>query len=124
MAGLVHYSHQGRPEIGLVIASGDPDIVRGAAAERVKADIEAAMMEVEPESLHQLNGDPPLAVYRKGPFRLGRCRLGGLPFDHRGDECRNKRRQVGEQLINFGSPSIRFTSTSAANASMPPTECV
>ncbi len=65
MASFVQHPHQGAGEIVLAIAGGDADIVRGAAAERVGADIEPTVLEIEPDPFHQDRGDAALGLDRE-----------------------------------------------------------
>ena len=53
VAGLVQHAHQRRDELVLAVAGGDADVGGRAAAERVRALVEPAGVEVEAEPRHQ-----------------------------------------------------------------------
>ena len=100
MAGLVQHAHQRPPEIGLVVTGGDPYVVRGAAAERVQADIEAPAAEVEPERLHQRQPDPLLRVHRERTVQRQRRGLARLPLPGRRHQPGQPGAQLGEERVD------------------------
>ena len=76
VAGLVQHAHQGRGDLVLAVARGEADVGRRAAAERVRALVEPAGVEVEAEAGHQLAGERFLALGRERAGRAdGRRRL-------------------------------------------------
>ncbi len=78
MAGFMQHPHQTGGEIGLVIARGDADIVRRAAAKRVQADVEPPVVEIKTQRLHELDAQGLLGLLRERAFggdSLGLCRL-------------------------------------------------
>ena len=78
VTGLVQHAHQGRDELVLAVAGGDADVVGGAAAERVRALVEPAGVEVEAQPGHQRAGRapsdaPPGTGRPEDDCRRGRC---------------------------------------------------
>jgi len=73
MAGFVQRPHQCRGKVRLVVAGGEPNIVRSAAAERMGAFIEPAMREARQEgerpSFIRLQRE--LRVYTASPMGVG-----------------------------------------------------
>src|SRR5262245_37472776 len=78
MAGFMDDPHQRIDELVLVIAGGDADVVRRAAAERMQAGIEPAMIEVEAEGRHDALPQRFLLLDRERTARLDRRLFPGL----------------------------------------------
>src|SRR6266481_3888681 len=74
MPGLVQDAHERAAEVTVLIASGDAHIVRRAAAEGMKADIEPAVFEIEAELPHQPDAAGALPLDRERAVRLPRRR--------------------------------------------------
>src|SRR5215472_9043588 len=70
MAGLMKHTHEGAAEVALVVARGDAHVVGRAAAERVEADVEPPVIEVEAEPGHETHRRLALTLDREGPGRL------------------------------------------------------
>ena len=94
--GLVDRAHQALHEVVFAIARGDPRVFRHAAAERVRALVEAAAFEIEAEQCHHVEAQGALRRFRE---RSGGChhRIPRLPFAHRAHELRQPGLQVAEQ---------------------------
>ena len=69
VAAFMQHAHQRAGEIGFVVAGGDADILGGAAAERMGADIEPAARGVEADGLHQPLAQGALRVVRERPVQ-------------------------------------------------------
>ena len=67
VAGLVQHAHQRRDELVLAVAGGDADVGGRAAAERVRALVEPAGIEVEAEPGHQRSAELLLPRRRERP---------------------------------------------------------
>ena len=78
MPGLVQCAHQRLREIRLIVARGQSDIVRDAAAERMRALVEPTMREIEADPLHQGQRGAALGGERERSLRLGRRRARAL----------------------------------------------
>ena len=63
--GLVQNPHQRLGKIALVIARRDAHVVGRAAAKRMGADVEPAMVKIKADRLHQPHCRLPLCRYRK-----------------------------------------------------------
>ena len=74
VAGFVHDAEQRGQKLFLVVTRGDAHIFRHAAAERVGADVDAAVVEVETEQLHHAEAQLALGVHIERTLR----RLTGL----------------------------------------------
>ena len=72
VAGLVQHAHQGRDDLVLAVAGGDADVGGRAAAERVRALVEPAGLEVEAEPRHQRAAELLLPRGRERPGRATR----------------------------------------------------
>ncbi len=108
VAGLVQHAHERAVEIRLLIARGEADIVGSAAAERVQADIEPAMGEIEAEPLHELEAELALGRDRKRARQGQRRRPGALALQRSVDEPGEKSCDLVEQAIDGGDAAARL----------------
>ncbi len=69
---LVQHPHQSAGKVGFVVACRDPDIVRGAAAERMQAHVETAAIKVEAQRPHHRFAELTLRGHGKGARDGGR----------------------------------------------------
>ena len=92
MAGLVQDRHQAGRGVRLVVARGHADVVGHAAAERVQALVQAALVEVEAERLHQPLAERLLRGRRKVSLQRQRRDLVGQ------DALEKVRQESGERL--------------------------
>ena len=95
VAGLVQHAHQGGDHLVLAVAGGDADVGGRAAAERVRALVEPAGLEVEAEPGHQRAAELLLRRGRERPGRPERRRHGGLARQDRIQQRRQARPRAG-----------------------------
>ena len=101
MARFMQHAHQGGGDFRLVVACGDAHIVRRAAAKRMLAFIETAVIEVEAERRHQSLSERFLLHRRKGSLDRQRLLLAG---EHLLEKARQKIRETLEDRIDIGAP--------------------
>ncbi|CCK02555.1 hypothetical protein BN129_1110 [Cronobacter sakazakii 701] len=107
MAGFVDHAKQRAEEFIFVIAGGDAHIFRHAAAERVRADIQPAAVEIKAEKAHRLKAQLALLRHRERPLR--RNQRGALLFLHRaGEEIRQPAAQIAKQRIETRAGHVRL----------------
>ena len=68
MAGFMQDAHQAGGEIVFVVASGDAEIIRGAAGKRVRRDIQPAAFEIKAEGRHEAHANLALGCERERAF--------------------------------------------------------
>lgn len=85
VAGFVQDAHERLREIILFIASGQAHVVGRAAAEGVGGNVQAPVVEIEPQRLHEPRGDSFLCCDGKGALRPNRCRAASLCLQNLGE---------------------------------------
>jgi hypothetical protein len=105
VAGLVQDRHERRVHVRLVVACGQAHVVRHAAAERVRALVQAAVREVKAERAHQPLAQHLLPGEGKRPDeQQGR----GLARQHVVDEIRQERGKRLEQGVHLAGADARL----------------
>ena len=105
MAGLVQDRHQARGGIALVVAGGHADVVGHAAAERMRALVQPAVVEIEAERCHQALTQRLLAGGREMARERQRRHLAG---QHAFEKVRQEGRERREQAIDLGCGQARL----------------
>ena len=80
----------------------------GPAAERVKADVQPAPVEVETDGLHQPHAQRPLGFHRERPLEGQDVRTALLALQHLAQEPRQEALQVAEQLVDVVGVAARL----------------
>ena len=107
MTRFMDHTHHGAEEFIFVIARGDTHILRHAATERVRADIQTTGAKVKAQTFHHFQ--PKLALFfdvkrtlrRDAGFRF-------LLFDHGLQQIRQPGFQIAKQHVEFLRGHTRF----------------
>ncbi len=90
MTRFMQRAHEGRDEIVLAVSGGDAHVILHTAAEGMKRDIEAAMVKIKSDDVHELAAERLLCFERERPSRANGCRALGLLGQRRLAQSRQK----------------------------------
>src|SRR5439155_7785053 len=91
-----------------VVACCDAYVVGGAAAKRVRTDVEPAMHEIKADALHQAHPYPTLLLDRERASWGRRRRQSRLPGQGCFEQIRQERRDLIEQAVDRRNQSPRL----------------
>jgi hypothetical protein len=107
VAGFVHGAHQAAQEIVFTEARGQTHVLGHATAERVRADIQPAGLEVKAQQAHHLLAQRALRWQREGPHRIDHM-LAGLSGADQLDQARQPLPHLGKDLVELQAGHARL----------------